>query len=76
MLAGQGAEKPLGAVLDATVSGQREDGLTALLFDGGRLLVAEGGRKGKARASAHRRRRDSDRARKRPWPSAPTTSCP
>jgi molybdate transport system ATP-binding protein len=46
VLAGQGAEKPLGAVLEATVGGKDGD-LTALIFDGGRLLVAEAGEKGK-----------------------------
>jgi molybdate transport system ATP-binding protein len=40
LLAGLGVEKPLGAVLEATVE-EREGGLTALAFDGGRLLVAE-----------------------------------
>src|SRR5215469_6003176 len=46
VLAGRGAEKPLGAVLDATVGGD-EGGLTALVFDGGKILVAEAGEKGK-----------------------------
>jgi molybdate transport system ATP-binding protein len=46
VLAGQGGEKPLGAVIDATAR-DREAGLTALLFDGGRLLVAEENEKGK-----------------------------
>jgi len=46
VLAGQGAEKPLGAVLDATI-GDDEGGLTALFFDGGKILVAEAGKKGK-----------------------------
>jgi molybdate transport system ATP-binding protein len=45
ILAGQGAEKPLGAVLEATISGS-QDGLTVLTFDGGKLLVAEGGKSG------------------------------
>ena len=40
LLAGQGVEKPLGAVLEATVEGVA-DGLTVLAFDGGKLLVAE-----------------------------------
>ena len=40
ILAGLGTEKPLGAVIDATVIG-REDGLTALAFDGGKLWVAD-----------------------------------
>lgn len=40
VLAGQGVEKPLGAVLDATCEGV-VDGLTILGFDGGKLLVAE-----------------------------------
>ncbi len=40
LLAGLGVEKPLGAVLEATVE-ERKGGLTALAFDGGRLLVAE-----------------------------------
>lgn len=46
VLAGRGAEKKLGAVLEATV-GEKEGDLTALIFDGGRLLVAETGEKGK-----------------------------
>ena len=46
VLAGRGAEKPLGAVLEATV-GEKDGDLTALIFDGGRLLVAEAGEKGK-----------------------------
>jgi molybdate transport system ATP-binding protein len=40
LLAGQGVEKPLGAVLEATAEGVA-DGLTVLAFDGGKLLVAE-----------------------------------
>ena len=46
VLAGRGAEKPLGAVLEALV-GEKEGDLTALHFDGGKLLVAETGEKGK-----------------------------
>ncbi len=46
VLAGRGAEKPLGAVLEATV-GEKDGDLTVLIFDGGRLLVAEAGEKGK-----------------------------
>ncbi|HEX4105750.1 MAG TPA: molybdenum ABC transporter ATP-binding protein [Rhizomicrobium sp.] len=46
VLAGHGAEKPLGAVLEATVS-EKEGDLTTLMFDGGKLLVAEAGEKGK-----------------------------
>ncbi|HZQ40996.1 MAG TPA: TOBE domain-containing protein, partial [Rhizomicrobium sp.] len=46
VLAGRGAEKPLGAVLEAVV-GEKEGELTALEFAGGRLLVAETGQKGK-----------------------------
>ena len=40
LLAGQGVEKPIGAVLEAVSEGI-EDGLAVLAFDGGRLLVAE-----------------------------------
>lgn len=40
LLAGLGAEKPLGAVLEAQSTGN-EAGLTKLAFDGGTLLVAE-----------------------------------
>ena len=46
VLAGQGVEKPLGAVLEATAD-ERENDLTRLLFDGGKLLVAESFEKGK-----------------------------
>lgn len=46
LLAGLGAEKPLGAVLEATVAGF-DGGLSLLAFDGGSLLVAEAGEKGK-----------------------------
>jgi molybdate transport system ATP-binding protein len=46
LLAGLGAEKPLGAVLEAQ-TGDIQDGLQALLFDGGRLLVAHAGEAGK-----------------------------
>jgi molybdate transport system ATP-binding protein len=46
LLAGLGAEKPLGAVLQATV-GESQDGLSTLIFDGGRLLVADAGETGK-----------------------------
>jgi molybdate transport system ATP-binding protein len=46
VLAGRGAEKKLGAVLEAVV-GEKEGELTALTFDGGRLLVAEAGERGK-----------------------------
>ena len=40
LLAGLGAEKPLGAVLEAR-AGEVEDGLQTLLFDGGRLMVTD-----------------------------------
>ena len=40
LLAGLGAEKPLGAVLEATGDGAA-NGLCRLVFDGGELLVAE-----------------------------------
>jgi molybdate transport system ATP-binding protein len=46
VLAGRGAEKPLGAVLE-TIVGEKEGGLTQLIFDGGRLVVAEAAEKGK-----------------------------
>ena len=46
LLAGLGAEKPLGAVLEARI-GDIQDGLQTLLFDGGRLLVADAGEAGK-----------------------------
>jgi molybdate transport system ATP-binding protein len=46
LLAGLGAEKPLGAVLEATVGGV-QGGLSILNFDGGRLLVAETSEMGK-----------------------------
>lgn len=46
VLAGRGVEKPLGAVLEAIV-GERDGDLTQLMFDGGRLLVAEAAAKGK-----------------------------
>lgn len=46
VLAGQGAEKPLGMVLEAVAS-EKEEGLTVLEFDGGRLLVTEDVEKGK-----------------------------
>ncbi len=46
LLAGLGAEKPLGAVLAAQVAGS-ENGLSILLFDGGRLLAADAGEAGK-----------------------------
>ena len=46
LLAGLGAEKPLGAVLEASVAGA-EDGLTTLLFDGGKLFVAEASERGR-----------------------------
>ena len=46
LLAGLGAEKPLGAVLEAR-TGEIQDGLQALLFDGGRLLAAEAGEAGR-----------------------------
>ncbi len=46
VLAGHGAEKPLGAVLEA-VAGDKEGDLTALMFDGGRLLVVEATEKGR-----------------------------
>jgi molybdate transport system ATP-binding protein len=45
LLAGLGAEKPLGAVLDARIGGV-EDGLRILDFDGGRLLAAHAGEAG------------------------------
>lgn len=40
LLAGLGAEKPLGAVLEARAA-DMQDGLQTLLFDGGRLMVAD-----------------------------------
>ena len=40
LLAGLGAEKPLGAVLEAR-AGDLQDGLQTLLFDGGRLMVTD-----------------------------------
>ncbi len=40
LLAGLGAEKPLGAVLEAR-AGDVQDGLQILLFDGGRLMVTD-----------------------------------
>jgi molybdate transport system ATP-binding protein len=46
LLAGLGAEKPLGAVLQAMV-GEIQDGLSTLIFDGGKLFVAEAGETGK-----------------------------
>ena len=46
VLAGHGAEKKLGAVLEANV-GEKDGDLTALIFDGGKLLVAESGETGK-----------------------------
>jgi len=46
LLAGLGAEKPIGAVLEAR-TGEIQDGLQALMFDGGRLLVAHAGEAGK-----------------------------
>ena len=46
VLAGRGAERKLGAVLEAVV-GEKDGELTALAFDGGRLLVAEAGERGK-----------------------------
>lgn len=46
MLAGRGVEKPIGAVLEAVV-GEKDHDLTALIFDGGRLWVADAGEKGK-----------------------------
>ncbi len=42
LLAGLGADKPLGAVLEAR-AGDIQDGLQTLMFDGGRLLVADAG---------------------------------
>ncbi|MES2254138.1 MAG: molybdenum ABC transporter ATP-binding protein [Pseudomonadota bacterium] len=42
LLAGLGAEKPLGAVLEARITGT-EDGLRVLTFEGGRLLAAHAG---------------------------------
>jgi molybdate transport system ATP-binding protein len=54
LLAGLGAEKPLGAVLEAW-TGDIQDGLQTLIFDGGRLLVAdarETGRRVRARIGA------------------------
>lgn len=42
LLAGLGAEKPLGAVLEARITGT-EDGLRVLAFDGGTLLAAHAG---------------------------------
>lgn len=46
VLAGLGTEKPLGALIEAIVTGM-EDGLTIASFDGGRLLVADRAEKGK-----------------------------
>jgi len=46
LLAGLGAEKPLGAVLEAWTGGM-QDGLQVLTFDGGRLLVADAREAGK-----------------------------
>ena len=46
LLAGLGAERPIGAVLETTV-GKTENGLTRLQFDGGELLVAENEEAGK-----------------------------
>ena len=46
VLAGKGAEKPVGAVLEAII-GENRDGLTALLFDGGRLWVTDAAETGK-----------------------------
>lgn len=46
LLAGLGAEKPLGAVLEATGDGAA-NGLCRLVFDGGELLVAENVEPGK-----------------------------
>lgn len=40
LLAGLGAERPLGAVLEAR-AGEVQDGLQTLLFDGGRLMVTD-----------------------------------
>ena len=40
LLAGLGAEKPIGAVLEV-VAGPAQDGLAVLAFDGGQLLVTE-----------------------------------
>lgn len=40
LLAGLGADKPLGAVLEAQ-TGDIQDGLQTLMFDGGQLLVAD-----------------------------------
>jgi molybdate transport system ATP-binding protein len=45
LLAGQGAERPLGAVLQAKV-GKIQDGLSTLTFAGGTLLVAAAGETG------------------------------
>jgi molybdate transport system ATP-binding protein len=46
ILAGKGAEKPIGAVMEAIV-GENRDGLTSLLFDGGRLWVTDAAEAGK-----------------------------
>ena len=46
LLAGLGAEKPLGAVLEAW-TGDIQDGLQTLKFDGGRLLVTDAHETGK-----------------------------
>ncbi|HEV7959764.1 MAG TPA: molybdenum ABC transporter ATP-binding protein [Rhizomicrobium sp.] len=46
VLAGRGVEKPVGAVMEAIV-GENRDGLTALLFDGGRLWVTDAAETGK-----------------------------
>lgn len=45
-LAGKGVEKPIGAVIEAVV-GENRDGLTALLFDGGRFWVTDAAETGK-----------------------------
>jgi molybdate transport system ATP-binding protein len=46
LLAGLGAENPLGAVLEAQIAGSK-DGLNILLFDGGQLLAAAAGEAGR-----------------------------
>lgn len=46
LLAGLGVERPLGAVLDAVVTGE-QDGLGVLAFDGGTLFVPAAGPPGK-----------------------------
>jgi len=46
VLAGMGTDRPVGAVLEV-IAGERDGDLTALLFDGGKLLVPEAVEAGK-----------------------------